>query len=607
MDMRVLRLCVGVALVAFAPVSSGAGFLFGETEGLIDLTLSYGALYRLDDADPDLIAIASGGRARTSDIDDGNLNYQSGLASNMVRASGELAMFRNAWGFYARGSAFYDYENQHNHRARTELTGSQKKLVGSDAELTEVYLSLSLAPGGMPLVFRGGRQVVSWSETTFLRGGLALINPVNAVTAFQPASDLDDLRVPQGMLWGAAGLTEVFSIEAYYQYEWEPLALPPVGTLFSNLDLFGGAGLNSATFGAGAISDLGTDLDDRFMLPEGTLGFDSDFQRMPGAHRVTPDDGGQYGLALTAILPGRNAIKGGLHYIRYHSRLPILSGRTGDLTTVAATSDAAVDARAAPLAAIYEAEGFDSAAAAVLARDAAEQLTVSGYANDVSYFAEYPEDIDAFGFSFNTATMRTGSLFSGEITYHKDFPFQIALTPVLDAIFDPVLFDPDIGNTALGDFGPSEVVSGVVRLDRTQATLEVAQIFRGRLYADQVLVKVDLGWTHVDDMPGASEAPLTTSDSNSWGYRLLIAAQYTGVGGGVNLSPRIGFTHDVDGSTPAPLSTFVEGRKSLVVGLSGTYIKRISADLSYVSFFHGGRQNSIRDRDYLRFQLTYSF
>ena len=607
MDMRDLRVCVLVVLVTLAQVAHGAGFVFGETEGLIDLTLSYGALYRLEDADSDLVAIASGGRARSADIDDGNLNYEKGLASNMVRASGELAMIRNAWGFYARGSAFYDYEIEDNDRARTDLSGSQKKLVGSDAELTEAYLSLSLAPGGMPLVFRGGRQVVSWSETTFLRDGLALINPVSVVTAFQPASDLDDLRVPQGMLWGAAGLTEVFSVEAYYQYEWEPLELPPVGTLFSNLDLLGGAGLNAATFGAGEISDLGTDLDDRFMLPEGTLGFDSDFQRMPGVHRITPDDDGQYGLAVTAIRPGRNAIKGGFHYIRYHSRLPIISGRTGDLMTVAATSNAAVDARAAPLAAIYEAEGFSGAEATIMARDAAEQLTLSGYANDVSYFAEYPEDIDAFGFSFNTATMRTGSLFSGEISYHKDFPFQVAITPLLDAIFDPVLFDPDIGNTVLGDFGPSEVVSGVVHLDRTQATLEIAQIFRGRLYADQVLVQVALGWTHVDDMPGAGEAPLTSSDANSWGYRLVLAAQYTGVGGGVNLIPRIGFTHDLDGSTPAPLSTFLEDRKSLVVGLSGTYINRIDADLSYVSFFHGGRRNNFRDRDHLRFQVTYSF
>jgi hypothetical protein len=607
MDLWDLRLCAAVVLLTVSSPSSAAGFVFGETEGLVDLTLSYGALYRLDDADRDLVAIASGGRARSSDTDDGNLNYKKGLASNMVRVSGELAMIRNAWGFYARGSAFYDYENEHNDRARTDLTGSQKKLVGSDAELTEVYLSLSLAPGGMPLVFRGGRQVVSWSETTFLRDGLALINPVNAVTAFQPASDLDDLRVPQGMVWGAAGLTEIFSVEAYYQYEWEPLVLPPVGTLFSNLDLVGGEGLGSATFGAGEISDLGTNLDDRFMLPEDTLGFDSNFQRMPGIHRVTPDDDGQYGVAVTAILPGRNAIKGGFHYIRYHSRLPIVSGRTGDLATVAATSNAAVDARAAPLAAIYEDQGFSGVEAALLARDAAEQLTLSGYANDVSYFAVYPEDIDAFGFSFNTATMRTGSLFSGEITYHKDFPFQIAITPVLDAIFDPVLFDPEIGDTVLGDFGPSEIVSGVTHLDRTQATLEVAQIFRGRLYADQVLVKVDLGWTHVDDMPGAGEAPLTSSDENSWGYRVLVAAQYTGVGGGVNLSPRIGFTHDVDGSTPAPLATFVEDRKSLVLGLSGSYINRISADLSYVSFFHGGRRNTLRDRDYVRFQVTYSF
>ena len=70
--------------------------------------------------------------------------------------------------------------------------------------------------------------------------------------------------------------------KAYYQYEWKPLVLPPVGSYFSTIDIFGGGGLNAAFLGGGQYSDLGTNLDQAFALPAGTLGFDADFDRIPG-------------------------------------------------------------------------------------------------------------------------------------------------------------------------------------------------------------------------------------------------------------------------------------------------------------------------------------
>ena len=75
------------------------------------------------------------------------------------------------------------------------------------------------------------------------------------------------------------------------------------------------------------------------------------------------------------------------------------------------------------------------------------------------------------------------------------------------------------------------------------------------------------------------------------GYRLQASARYSGLFGGVNISPFISFKHDFDGTTPAPVSTFVEDRKSLSIGLRASYINRITTSLSYTSFFHGGRAN----------------
>ena len=195
---------------------------------------------------------------------------------------------------------------------------------------------------------------------------------------------------------------------------------------------------------------------------------------------------------------------------------------------------------------------------------------------------------------------------AGELSHHFDYPMQIALGPVTQAVFSPVLFDTDVGDTVLGQFGPSQVVKGFKSLDRTQASVEISQIFRGRLRADLVVVSADVAWTRIHDIPDPGVTPLTSDDEDSWGYRLKVVAQYSGLFGGINLQPFASFTHDVNGTTPAPVSTFVEDRKSLTLGVRADYIHRIAVELRYTGFFHGGRANQLRDRDFLQFQVSYS-
>ena len=601
------RLGVFGILFAVTGMASAASFTVHDLEGIYNGRVSYGVLYRLQDRDPDLIAIASEGNSSTSNTDDGNLNYGEGLVSSTVRAAGEMALRWGDFGAYVRGTAFYDFENQSNDPARTEFDGDADKLVGSDVELRESYVNWRLRPGGTPVLLRVGQQIINWSETTFVRDGLDLINPVDLVSVLQPASKREDLRTPQRMVWLAANITETFSMEAYYQYEWEPVELPPVGWYYSTNDGLGGEGLQSWMYGNGQVSDLGTDLDERFQLPAGTLGFDQDFQRLPGFNRDKPSDTGQYGMALIGFLPDTNATKVGLHYMRYHSRLPLLMGRTGDAAAVAATAEPFVAARADALTTVYLQEGRDPAEAAQLGRQAAEEITLSNYTNEASYFVTYPEDLDAVGVSFSTSLSRTGTLFAGEYTYHKDFPFQTALAPFFQSVFSPVLFDQTLGATALGDFGPGQVITGYQESDRSLATLEVGQIFRGRIWADQVLVSADLSWAGVHDIPDGDAPGLTSSDEDSWGYRLQAVASYSGLFGGITIAPFVSFLHDFEGTTPQPVSTFIEDRKTLTIGLRAFYINRITAEMRYTSYMHGGRDNLLRDRDSLRLQMSYYF
>ena len=599
-----------VLCVAAIGTAQAQDFQVGNLRGILDLTVSYGLGIRVEDTDKSLVAAANGGDGVRVNNDDGNLNYDTGIYSNALRGNAELTMLWGGIGFYARGAAGYDYETEDQSRERTDLTSRGRNLLGSDTDLLDHYISGNFRIADVPVHFRLGDQVVNWGETNFVRDGIDVINPVNVTAALQPASRAIDLLTPQGMLWVAATLTETFAFESFYQYEWEPLTLPPVGSYFSTNDLVGGDGVNLAMLTGGRYSDLGTDLDDAFRLPAGTLGFDEDFFQIPGRYVDEPEDGGQYGVSLIARFFDGLATKIGLHYIRYNSRLPIVSGLTASQAAIDQTSEAAVTGIADNLEPVYLGTGLTPDEAVAEARATAEQLTLSNYDNAAGFFAEYPEDIDMFGLSFSFSTIATGTLFAGEFSRHTDFPFQIATGQVLTAIRSPVQYNPAIGDTPLGEFGADEIVSGVLERDRTQFTMSVTQLLGPRLGSDQLLMAVDAAFVNVDDVSGNGGVALQANKSptdNSWGYRLSLVSSYSSVFGALNVRPRIVFTHDVSGTTPAPLSTFIEGRKLVQLGVSADFIDRWSTDLSYTGFFGGGNANLLTDRDVVTWRLTYSF
>jgi len=603
-----VRAAVLLAGLLVALSCRGAAFRLGPVDGLLDLTASYGLGVRLDGQDRDLVGIANGGTRGDANVDDGDLNYDEGIYSNALRLNADVTLMWRQFGAYVRGYAFHDYENEHDERARTALGDGARGSVGQDADLLEYYVSVRETVGGIPLVLRLGDQVVNWGESNFIRDGIDIINPFDLAALNEPATPVRDLLIPQGMFWAAANLTAHVAVEAYYQYEWEAVRIPPVGSYFSNNDLFGDDGLNVAMLGAGRFSEFGTDLDSAFALPPGTLGFDPDFFKLPGrGGEDTPGDGGQFGFTVSTILPGSNATKLSAHFVRYHSRLPLISGLTADQAAIDRTGQAAVDARAATLVDPYRATGLTLVEAEAAAAATAAAMVTSQYANQAGYRVDYPEGITMLGLGFNTATLARGMLISGEVSHHRNYPFQIGLGEVFAAVLSPIRFADS--PSPLGEYGADQWVKGYVRLDRTQATLGMTQLFGARLGASSTAASADVAWVHVHDMPGdglvlqAVEPPA----ANSWGYRLGGSLTYEGVLGGVSVMPRVLFTHDVHGTTPAPVSTFVEERMSFTAGLGLGYINRWTGDLAWTRFFGGGASNLLADRDLVRLRISYTF
>jgi hypothetical protein len=90
--------------------------------------------------------------------------------------------------------------------------------------------------------------------------------------------------------------------------------------------------------------------------------------------------------------------------------------------------------------------------------------------------------------------------------------------------------------------------------------------------------------------------------SSSWGYRARAVWDYPNVVAGINLSPSIAWSHDVDGYGP----NFNEGSKAVSLGLSADYQNTYTASLSYTDFF-GGHYNTTTDRDFVAVSFGVNF
>jgi hypothetical protein len=623
--------------------------------------------WRVADRDKDIIGLANGGRAYSVNGDDGNLNYDDDkLVSQVGKITSDLELRYKDYGLFVRGSAFYDYENKDRDRERTDLSDDALDLVGSDADILDAYVWWNFDIGEVLGQIRLGDQVLSWGESTFIQNSINTINPIDVNKFRLPGSELKEALVPVGMVSGSLSPNEFVSFEGFYQYDWEKTEIDPSGSYWSTQDIVGDGG-RKVMLAFGDISDLGTDFSSLGPLRAffGLDEFENDFLGVLRSGDEKPSDDGQYGLAMRVVVPQLNDTEFGFYFINYHSRVPVINGRTGTAAGVAA-AQADWTTAATPSAALGGATPLQALAASGLGASGATS-TVAGialdkYSQTANYFLEYPEDIKLFGFSFNTQLSSIGMALQGEISHRKDVPVQIddvelllaALTPVsatvfadLSSIGGPGFVPPYLQYTdnQVGGYAPDQVVKGYEELDISQVQMTATQLFGPTFGADQFAVIGEIGVTHVHDMPSkrklrfespgtyttgnptqaiapgldptkplggahsgkAAEPSGAFADETSWGYRIRARMDFNNAIGAVTLSPRIAWSHDVDGNSPGPGGNFIEDRKAISFGLNADYLKTWSADISYTDFFGAGRYNLLNDRDLVAFNIKYSF
>ncbi len=458
------------ALVAamLAPAAAQAvEFAAGGWNGSFDTTVSFGQTWREQSRDPRLIATANGGTGRSPNIDDGNLNYRKGRVSSAYKMVAELSLDRGEnFGVFVRGSLLYDTIVEDSRTERTPISEEGKDLAGSYLRLLDAFVYGRWDLAGHELDVRAGRQVVNWGESTFIQGGInAAINHFDVSALRAPGSELREAYLPQELLKVGFGVTDNVTVEAIGIWDWNATRPEPVGTYFASND-FVPRGGEQVFLGFGAFSDQGTDF-----RPLGGP-FIENFQGVPRGETITPSDSGQYGAALRWFMPDfAQGTELGFFFVNYHSKLPVISGRTGTQAGIG-------NALGALTASIATAQGlasglpFDTAVgiAANAGRNAAianggdlsletaaDYATIAGntvlgggsvsaqasalatheYAQTARYFTEFPEDIQLLGLSFNTQLGTTGVALQGEVSYRMDVPLQFDDVELLFAALTP--------------------------------------------------------------------------------------------------------------------------------------------------------------------------
>ncbi|MCF6434150.1 DUF1302 domain-containing protein [Pseudoalteromonas sp. MMG022] len=536
-----------------------------------------------------------------------------------------------------------------------------KEQVCSDFRLLDafVWADFDLNDGKNPLSVRLGQQVVNWGESTLISHGIN-VNPVDIDRLKAPGSEVKEAFIPVGMLWASLGITENITLEGFYQYDWHETRLPATGSYFSTNDFASANGFSQnvqlgftsnpdidlqhltdslnalQTTWLGALTAQGLDVTQegvttsqsaQKLLAQMYLAYPTKVAlKGKGEAGITePEDGGQYGLRLGIYSPELNDTEFALYYINYHSRRPLISGKASDFTNAGVAQDLAY------------------IASNTITEDNITNLNAFTQAQIV-----YPEDIKLYGLSFNTAIGETA--FSGEFAFRKDEPLQIDDVELLYAGMVEQLAaagrrDDFAGLSQLSEgdtvayVGAGEVAQGYILRDTLQGQFTATHLFGPSLGADSWAVVGEVGAVTIKEMPTYDQLRLNVSGtgrsgtiegisgkdydllhqavsngpevnpfptSSAWGYRLIAKAEYNNLFSGVNFSPRVVFSHDVNGITPDPMFLFIEDRKSLGVTLNFNYQNAWSFDVGYNTFWGGGATNTFADRDFVSFNIKYS-
>ena len=578
-------------------------FYAGELEGTFDSDISIGASWRVEDRDESLTV--------DNNVDDSNLNYANGDAfSQVIKGSHSLSLNYKNYGGFIRGKYWHDFALENNNvdhgASNTATLGGDRgntvthnggKLDDSGfnglskftgAELLDAFVYASVEVGDMPLDIRLGKQVLSWGESTFIRGGINTVNAIDVNAFTRAGAELKEALLPTNMAFASLGLSDNTSIEAFYLLDYQETVMPGCGTYFSPTDTISeGCNLSTVKF------------------------YDTHLVRDEDGTR-RPDSDRQFGFAMRYVLENLNDTELSLYWKTQHSTTPTQSAMKTNF------SDAQLNA--AGQGAVTQALVFNP----LLTAQQQGYIYVQGYGQtaltNTTFYTDYVEDQALTGLSF--ATTIGDVAVSGEISHRLDVPLQINIAQfiLVSTNADAIAASQGFGSSILSDdvdqISNGGEVDGYRLFDTSQAQFTAVKLFDGVLGSDQLTLVAELAYTQVHGLKeGEDEIKFGGSDEGdagsfdtpeSSGINLQLTAGYSNAFSGVHLQPKIFFSEGIEGNAPNATTGFKQGEQSLIVGVDANYLSLYKASLSYTQFW-GGEFSRKGDRDYMSASLGIQF
>ena len=200
--------------------------------------------------------------------------------------------------------------------------------------------------------------------------------------------------------------------------------------------------------------------------------------------------------------------------------------------------------------------------------------------------------------------------------------------------------------------GAGKKISGVIYNEMftanlgTTATFTQSEWWVDALGGDLAIFVTELGFVHVPDVEEQNDAVLSPTaangtrvaqyqntgcnastlglggllgldgktndqcrpDDTSMGMVLLASMDYNNAfNTGWLVTPRIAYSYDFWGTTPAPYGNFIEDRQSVNLSVTGTLNNNLRVGASYTNFFGGHINNKAKDQDFASVTASYTF
>ncbi len=620
------------AAAVVGPASAGSFDLFG-IDGSYKITTTYALAMRMRDpsqalinaevdpfqsvvfAPPEdgrVIGFTNTGLPKSINLDDGNRNFDRySPINNRLSAFYELGMRRENFGLVVSGTAFYDWVFQTENDRRpvnpddpndygpntlecsrdaencdfNRFTDGAKYYNGERSRMLEAYVYGDfLITDEIALNVRFGKHLVAWGESLFFPGIVTAQGPNDATKAFVPGAEIKEILLPVHQISGTLAFGYNFSLMGFYQLDYKPTEVFPVGDFFSVADVVGpGAemayGSGNPAFAEncpGLFAIPGTPLDASFIcmlgggMGEGLINAPRTID-VPRMDDIRPGSEGQWGIGMKAQVTPSTSL--GAYYIRYHNHNPTVNLNFG-----------------------FARIGDDPITGEPVTTELINQAV------PISYNVKYFGDIEMIAGSWSTTLF--GLNFAGDLIYRNGV--DVSAAAEISGVLSPVF----------------------TRAETYQANISSLYVSNPRmLFYDEIAIVSEAAYLYVDEVdpierfngqePRGNGRQLFY-DRNAWAYQFLILPKGRNVFPGWDIGTPIAFAHAVNGyaSTAGTFGAlFGEGDRRIGLSVTAQYIQNLEFAIGY-NWFLGNPSatmrdspiptNPVADRDYATFTIKYN-